>query len=78
METVLSQMKQWSILSNIANYIQYDTHPKNFYNLNIRAVNKENHKRKSNIEEKGQMLELNFGDLPEKLKEECLDMYKGI
>ena len=51
-ETVLSQMEQWSILSNIVNYIQYDRHPKNFYNLNIRAVNKEKHKRKSNIEEK--------------------------
>ena len=30
--TILSQMKQWSILSNIVNYIQYDKHSKNFYN----------------------------------------------
>ena len=25
-ETVLSQMEQWSILSNAINYIQYDKH----------------------------------------------------
>ena len=69
-------MEQWSILSNIVNYIQYDSHQKIFYNLNIRAVNKEKHKRKSNTEQERQMLELNFGDMPEKLKEEYLDIYK--
>ena len=31
-ETVLLQMEQWSILSNMVNYIQYDRHLKNFYN----------------------------------------------
>ena len=51
-EIVLSQMEQWSILSNVVNYIQYDKHPKNFHNLNIRAMNKEKHKRKSNMERK--------------------------
>ena len=72
-------MEQCSILSNMVNYIKYDRHPKNFYDLNIRAANKEKYKRKSNIEEdKRQMLELYFGDTPEKLKEEYLDMYKGI
>ena len=34
-------MEQWSILSNIVNCIQYDRHPKNFQNLDIRAVNRE-------------------------------------
>ena len=38
-------MEQWSILSNIVNYIQYDKHPKNFHNLNIRAANKEKYKK---------------------------------
>ena len=76
---ILLQMEQWSVLSNVVNYIQYDRHPKNFYNLNIRAVNKEKYKRKSNIEEvKRQMLELDFGDMPEKLKEEYLDICNGI
>ena len=29
-ETTFSQMEQWSILSNVINYVQYDKHPKNF------------------------------------------------
>ena len=32
-ETVLSQMEQWSILSNVVNYIQYDRYPMNFHSL---------------------------------------------
>ena len=71
-------MEQHSILSNTVNYIQYERHPKNFYNLNIRAVYKEKHKRKSNIVKERQMLELDFGDMPEKLKEGYLDVYNGI
>ena len=78
-ETILSPMEQWSILSNIVNYIQYNKHPKSFHNLNIRAVNKQKYERKSNTEnEERQMLELDFGDMPEKLKEEYLDVYEGI
>ena len=65
-------MEQWSILSNIVNYMQYDRCPKNFHNINIRAVSKERYKRKSSIEkgEERHMLELDFGDTLEKLKEE--------
>ena len=64
-ETVLSQMEQRSILSNVINYIQHDKHPKNFHDLNISAVNKEKYKRNSNIEkEERYMLELDFGDTP--------------
>ena len=44
-ETVLSQMEQWSILSNVINYIHYDKHPKNYHSLNISAVNKERHRK---------------------------------
>ena len=72
-------MEQWSILSNVVNYIQYNIHQRNFHNLNISAVNKEKYKRNSNIEEEEKhLLELDFGDTPEKLKEEYLDVYKGI
>ena len=35
-EPLLVQTEQWSILSNIFNYIQYDRHPKNYHNLGIR------------------------------------------
>ena len=70
-------MEQWSILSNYGQYIWYDRHPKIFYNLNIRAVNKEKYKWKLDTEEE-EMLELDFGDLPDKLKEEYLDIYDSI
>ena len=76
--TILSQMDQWSILSNVVNYKQYDRHSKNFHNLDIKAVNQRNHKRRPNTKEERQMLELHFGDTPEKLKEENLDIYEGI
>ena len=72
-------MEQWSILSNVVNYIQHDGHPKKFYNLNIKAVNQKNQKRRPNTnDEERQMLDLDFGDMPEKLKEEYLDIYDGI
>ena len=74
-ETVLSQMEQWSILSNVVNYIQFDKHPRNFHSLSISAVNKEKHKRNlSNEEEERYVLELDFWDMPETLKGEYLDM----
>ena len=38
-EKLLAQMEQWSILSNILNYIQYNKLPKNFTNLGISTVN---------------------------------------
>ena len=44
-ETDWSQMEQWSIFSNVVSYIQYNRHPKNFHNWNIRAVNKEKYKK---------------------------------
>ena len=28
-----TQMEQWLILSNVVDYIQYDRHPRNFYDL---------------------------------------------
>ena len=78
-ETVLSQMEQWSILSNVVNYIKYDRHLTNFHNLNISNVNKEKYKRKSNLEEEERhVLELNLGDTSENLKGEYLDVYEGI
>ena len=51
-------MEQWSILSNVINYIQYDKHPKNYHSLNISTVNKEICRGNSYIkEEGGDMLE---------------------
>ena len=77
-DRILSQMGQWSILSNKVNYIQYDRYPKNFHNLDIKAVNQRNYKRRPNKKEERQMLELDFGDMPKKLKGGYLDIYEGI
>ena len=46
-ETTLSKMEQWSILSSIINYTQYDTHPKNFHSMSVRLINKMKNKIKS-------------------------------
>ena len=35
---LISQMEQQSIPSNVVPYVQYDRHPKNFCDLDIKAV----------------------------------------
>ena len=37
-ETTLSQMEKWLILSNVINYVQYDKHPTSFHNMSVRPV----------------------------------------
>ena len=69
-------MEQWSILSNMLNYIQYDKHPKNFYNLGIKAVNV--YKSCSDVNEEKDMVKIDVGPLPDILKEEYLDVCEGI
>ena len=46
-EILYAQMEQWSILSSIINYIQYDKFPKNYHSLGISAINNS----KNSIEE---------------------------
>ena len=62
----ISQMEQWSIVSNIVNYVQYIMHPNNFYDLDIKAVDHKSHNKIYNQKEERHMLELDFGDTPEK------------
>ena len=50
----------------------------NYYNLDIRAVDQKRHMKPYNKEEERHILELEFGDTPEKLKGEYLDMYEEI
>ena len=38
-------MKQWSILSNVVSYVQYDRNPRDFLNLNVRAIDQKNHRK---------------------------------
>ena len=77
---ITSWMEQWSILSNVVIYVQYDRHPRNFYNLDVKMVYQKNHKKIYDRfkEEDRQIVELDFGDAPEKLRGEYLDMYEGI
>ena len=34
----LTQIEQWSILSNIINYVQYSKNPKNFHSMTIKPA----------------------------------------
>ena len=39
-ENTICQMEQWSIFSNVINYVQYSKNPKNFHPVSIKLVNK--------------------------------------
>ena len=39
-ESVLSQMEQWSILSNVILYVQYSKNHKNFHAMSIKHIYK--------------------------------------
>ena len=75
-EPLMTQMEQWSVLSNILNYIQYEGHHTINCNFSIKALNK----YKYSLETKGEreITELDFGVIPRILHEEYLDVYEGI
>ena len=72
----MTQMEQCLILSNVLNYIQYDKHPKNYYNMSVNALNK--YKNSLNTSEERDIVELDFGVTLKILWEEYLDVYEGI
>ena len=76
-ELLLMQMVQWSILCNTLNYIQYDRHQKNYLSLGISAVNK-CRRNACTKEEERDMFKLDFGQTPDILRKEYLDVYEGI
>ena len=43
---MLSQLEQWSILSNVINIVQYSKNPKSFHAITVEPINK----NKINIE----------------------------
>ena len=63
-------------MSNALNHIQYDRDAKNYHGLGISAVNK--YGKNLGTKEERDIIESDFGPTPEILKEEYLDMYKGI
>ena len=76
-EPLMAQMEQWSIVHKALNCIQSDRYPKNYDNLGISAVNK-CRKNLCTEEEERDILESDFGQMPDLLKEEYLDVYVGI
>ena len=78
-ETTLSQMEQWLILSNVINYIQHNKHPKNFHIMSVRPKNKRKNKVKSTKDEKERPIsEIDFRDTSDRMTEEYLDMYEAV
>ena len=75
-EALMPQMEQWSILSNVLNYIQHDKYHTVSHILNIKAVNK--HRYKSEEKEEKEHVELDIGSMSLKLCKEYLDVYDGI
>ena len=76
MEPMMTQMEQWSILSNILNYIQHGRFHTMKQMLDVKAVNK--HKHIPDTEGRKEFRELDFGSPPLKLHKEYLDVYEGI
>ena len=52
-EPLMTQMEQWSTLSNVLNYIQHDRYNTVSHTLNIKAVNK--HRNKSEEKEEKEL-----------------------
>ena len=75
-EPFITQMEQWSILSNVLNYIQHERHHTVNHTLNIKAVNK--YSNKSEIKDEKEPVDLDFGSMSLILHKEYLDVYEGI
>ena len=75
-EPLMTQMEEWSILSNVSNYIQHDRHHTVNHTLSIWAMIK--CRSNPDTKEEKEFLELDFGSMPCKLCKEYLDVYEGI
>ena len=62
------------------NYVQNNRNPRDVYNLDVKAIDKKNHRKIYDKlkEEDRQFMELHFGDTLDKLKGEYLDMYDEV
>ena len=78
-ENILSQMEQWSIFSNVINYVQYSKNPKNFHAMSIKPINKSKTKVGRKGGEKDRFTsEVSLIDNSDRLTEEYLDRYEGV
>ena len=74
-EPLMTQMEQWSFLSNVLNYVQHSRLHSVNHMLDIKAVDKYKYRPIADNEE---FKELDFGATPQKLQEEYMDIYEGI
>ena len=78
-ESALTQMEQWSILSNVISYVQYSEKPKNFHSMTIRPAKSNKVVTDTKGRNKNEsLLEVNLVDSLGRSKEEYLDRYEGI
>ena len=78
-DSALTQIEQWSILSNVINYVQYSKNPKNFHSKTIKPAKPSKvvkNTKSRNINKS--LLEVNLVDSLDRSKEEYLDRYKGV
>ena len=76
LDPLMTQMEQWSILSNVLNYVQHDKYYTSNHTLHVRAISK--HKDKLHTRREKESIKLDFGDTPFRLHKEYLDVYDGI
>ena len=74
-EPLMTQMEEWSILSNVLNYVQHSRFHTMNHTLDVKAVNRYKHKPNADNRE---FKKLDFGITPQKLQEEYMDIYEGI
>ena len=74
-EPLMTQMEQWSILSNVLNYVQHSRLNSMNHTLDIKAVDKYKYRPGKDSRE---FKELDFGATLQKLQEEYMDVYEGI
>ena len=74
-EPFMTLMEQWSILSNVLNYVQHSRFHSMNHTLDVKAMNMYKHKPNTDDRE---FKELNFGTTPQKIQEEYMDIYEGI
>ena len=72
-EPLMTQREQWSILSNILNYVQHSRFNSMNHTLDVKTVNR--YKSKPDIERE---FKRDFGLTPQKPHEEYMDIYEGI
>ena len=78
-ENTLSQMEQWSILSNVINYVQYSKNPRNFHTMSIKPTNnyKINVGRKEGKKDR-LTPQVSLMVTSDRLREEYLDRYEEV